>query len=451
MDRSKQLGEERVSVLLWKFSLPAVVGMLVNALYNIVDRIFVGNGVGILAISATTVAFPISTIIMAFGMLIGIGAAATVSIRLGQGKKDEAEHILGNALILVIIVSLLVTLFGLLFLEPLLKIFGASAEVMPMAKQFISIILIGAVLQNIGFGLNNLIRSQGDPKTAMITMLIGAILNTIFNPIFIFGLKIGIRGSALATIVSQSVCSIWVLTYFIRGKGLLKLKSRYLKPQLHIVRQIFSIGMSPFLMQLAASVITIVLNNSLAAFGGDNAIAAMGIINSIAMLILMPVFGINQGVQPIIGYNYGANNFQRVKKALKLAIIAATVITTTGFICVELMPKIIISLFNRSEELLVLGSKGIRIYLMMLPIIGFQVVSSNYFQAIGKAKVSIFLSLSRQVILLLPLLLILPHLFDLNGVWSAGPASDFIASLLTGLLLLRELKTLDRAHNNLNL
>jgi putative MATE family efflux protein len=282
-------------------------------------------------------------------------------------------------------------------------------------------------------------------------MLIGAILNTIFNPIFIFGLKIGIRGSALATIVSQSVCSIWVLTYFIRGKGLLKLKSRYLKPQLHIVRQIFSIGMSPFLMQLAASVITIVLNNSLAAFGGDNAIAAMGIINSIAMLILMPVFGINQGVQPIIGYNYGANNFQRVKKALKLAIIAATVITTTGFICVELMPKIIISLFNRSEELLVLGSKGIRIYLMMLPIIGFQVVSSNYFQAIGKAKVSIFLSLSRQVILLLPLLLILPHLFDLNGVWSAGPASDFIASLLTGLLLLRELKTLDRAHNNLNL
>lgn len=290
MDRSKQLGEEKVGKLLLKFSIPAIVGMLVNALYNIVDRIFVGKGVSELAITAITVAFPISIIIMAFGMLVGIGAAATVSIKLGQKRKDEAEEILGNAFTLIIIVSLGVTILGLIFMEPLLKIFGASEAALPLAKQFISIILIGALLQNVGFGLNNIIRSEGNPKMAMSTMLIGAILNTIFNPIFIFVLHTGVRGSALATIVSQTVCSIWVIQYFTKGKSTLKLKTKNFKLKKGIVRQIFSIGLSPFLMQLAASVITIILNKGLATYGGDTAIAAMGIINSVSMLILMPIY-----------------------------------------------------------------------------------------------------------------------------------------------------------------
>lgn len=447
MDRSKQLGEESISRLLLKFSIPAIVGMLVNAMYNIVDRIFVGNGVSVEAITAITIAFPIALIIMAFGMLIGIGAAATVSIKLGQQKFNEAEHILGNALTLVILVSILVTIFGLYYMEPLLILFGASKEVLPLAKQYISIILIGALLQNIGFGLNNIIRSEGNPRMAMNTMLIGAILNTIFNPLFIFVFHLGISGSALATIVSQTVCSVWILYYFTKGKSSLKLKFSYMKLKLHIVKQIFAIGMSPFFMQVAASVVTVILNNSLASFGGDEAIAAMGIINSVSMLILMPIFGINQGSQPIIGYNYGANNFRRVKQALKLAIIGATFVSTFGFIIVELFPVAIISVFNQGDaKLIELGSKGIRIFLMMLPIIAFQIISSNYFQAIGKAKVAIFLGLSRQVILLIPLLIILPTIFKLDGVWFAGPTSDFLASLLTGLLLYKELKKLDRKH-----
>lgn len=447
MDRSYQLGEERIGTLLIKFSIPAIIGMLVNAMYNIVDRIFVGNGIGKLAIAATTVAFPISSIIMAFGMLIGIGAGATISIKLGQKKGEEAEKILGNAFVLLIIVSIAVTAVGLIFLKPLLILFGASAEVLPLATQFTSIILAGALLQNIGFGLNNLIRAEGSPKIAMYTMLIGAALNFALNPLFIFVFQLGISGSALATIVSQAVCSVWVLIYFTKGKSLLKLKRSTFSIQMHIVRQIISIGLSPFLMQIAASVVTILLNNSLLTYGGDNAIAAMGIINSVAMLILMPIFGINQGSQPIIGYNYGAKNFKRVKDALKLAVAAATVVSTTGFILVQVFPRAIISVFKRGDiALMDIGARGLRIYLMMLPIIGFQIVCSNYFQAVGKAKISIFLSLLRQVVVLLPLVLILPRILQLNGVWIAGPTADFIASIMTGIFLLIELRQLNEKH-----
>jgi len=444
MERTKQLGEESIGKLLLKFSIPAIIGMLVNALYSVVDRIFVGNGVpDKLALTAITVTFPISILIMAFGMLIGIGATARVSIKLGQHKKDEAEHILGNAFVLLVIVSILVTILGITFEEPLLRFFGASDEVLPLAKQFITIILFGAVLQNIGFGLNNLIRAEGNPKMAMNTMLIGFVLNIIFNPLFIFVFKLGIRGSALATIVSQTVCSIWVLSYFNGNKSILKIKRKNLKIKLHVVEEIFSVGLSPFLMQVAACVITIILNKELKKYGGDQAIAAMGVVNSIAMLILMPIFGINQGSQPIIGYNYGAKNFTRVKKTLKLAVAAATMVATVGFIIVELIPKQIVTVFNPTNaELISIGARGLRIFLIMLPVIGFQVVCSNYFQAIGKAKVAIFLSLSRQVVVLLPLLLILPGIFKLDGVWMAGPSSDFISSLITGGFLYTELKKL---------
>lgn len=446
MDRSKQLGEGSVGKLLWKFSIPAIVGMLVNALYNIIDRIFVGKGVSELAITATTVAFPIMNIIMAFGMLIGIGAAATVSIKLGQQNRKEAEHILGNAFVLIIIASILVTVFGLIYQVPLLKLLGASKEALPLAKDFSTIILFGAVLQNIGFGLNSIIRSEGNPKMAMITMLIGAILNTIFNPIFIFGFHLGIRGSALATIVSQTVCSIWVFSYFTGKKSSLKLTRKNMKLSPHIVLQIFAIGMSPFFMQIAASIINIVLNNDLAFYGGDKAIAAIGIITSVTMLILMPIFGINQGSQPIIGYNYGAKNYDRVKKTLKLAILWASSICIVGFIIVQLFPKAIINVFSNADaELLNIGSSGLRIFLAMLPIIGFQIVSSNYFQAVGKSIISIFLSLTRQVIVLLPLLLILPRYLHLTGVWMAGPTADFISSLITAIFIYRELRHLGKA------
>lgn len=320
MDKSKQLGEESIGRLLLQFSVPAIIGMLVNALYNIVDRIFVGNGVGLLAISAITIAFPITLIIMAFGMLIGVGAGATISIKLGQNKKDEAEYILGNALVLLIITSALISILGLIFIEPLLRIFGASNNIIPLAKQYVSIILTITLIQNIGFGLNYIIRSEGNPKMAMITMIMGGILNTILNPIFIFVLGAGIRGSAIATAIAQTICSVWILHYFFNGKSLLKIKIKYLKPEWNIIKQIFAIGMSPFLLQLVSSSVTIILNNSLKSFGGDTAIAVMGIINSIMFLIFMPILGINQGSQPIIGYNYGAKNYTRVKKLNSIKI-----------------------------------------------------------------------------------------------------------------------------------
>jgi putative MATE family efflux protein len=445
LDRSKQLGEEKIGKLLMKFSIPAIVGMLVNALYNVVDRIFIGQ-VDTLALSGVTITFPISIIIMAFGMLVGIGAAALISIRLGQKKKEEAEHILGNAFALIIIISLIVTTLGLIFLEPMLLKFGASTDTMPYAKQYITIILIGTVFQSVGFGLNNIIRAEGNPRIAMFTMLIGGVLNTILDPIFIFVFHMGTRGAAVATVISQIVNTIWVLYYFLGGKSVLKILYKNLRLDAKVVKNIFAIGMSPFSMQIAASIVTIISNKSLVKYGGDVSLGAMGAIMSIAMLVLMPVFGINQGCQPIIGYNYGAKRYDRVKHALKLAIIAATTITTTGFIIIQLFPEQLISIFSNDPALIEVGSRGIKIYLFMLPVIGFQIVSSNYFQAIGKAKISIFLGLSRQVILLIPLLLILPIFFELNGVWASAPSSDIISSILTAVFLFVEIRHLNKLH-----
>lgn len=451
MDNSNELGTEKVGALLLKFSIPAIIGMLVNALYSVVDRIFIGRGVADpLALSGVAITFPITNVIMAFGMLVGIGGAAVVSIKLGQHKNEDAEKIIGNAFVLVVIFSILVSVIGLIFLEPILRLLGASAATMPYAKQFGFIILLGVILQNAGFGMNPFIRSEGNAVMAMVTMLIGAILNFILNPIFIFGLHMGVVGSALATIISQAVCSIWVLSYFLRGKSLLKLKRKNMKLQKKIVKEILAIGMSPFAMQMAAGLITVTFNKSLARYGGDLAIGAFSLINSIAMLIMMPVFGINQGAQPIIGYNYGAKSYKRVKLALKYAAIAATIITVAGFALVQIFSVEIISVFNNSDkELINLGSRGIKIFLIMLPFIGSQVVFTNYFQAVGKAKVSMFLSLLRQVIVLFPLILIIPQFFKLDGIWMAGPASDFISFIITTFMIVAELKRMDKHEKSL--
>ena len=447
MDRSKLLGEERIGKLLLKFSIPAIVGMIVNALYNIVDRMFIGNFVDSLGIAGITVSFPIMIILMAFSMLVGIGATSLISIRLGEGKKDEAEIILANGMVLLIVISLLVSALGLIFLNPLLKVFGASPNVLPYSRQYLSIILFGAVFQAIGFGMNNFIRAEGNPKRAMSTMLIGAVLNIILDPIFIIVFKMGIQGAAVATIISQAVSAIWVLSYFLGGTSSLKIHKKNLKLQTQIVGKILAIGSAPFAMQVAASGITALINNSLLTYGGDLAISAYGIINSVTMMILMPLFGINQGSQPIIGYNYGAKKYDRVKKTLKLAILAATSIVLVGFVVTRVFPEQLVSVFNRKDkELIELGANGMRIFLVMLPIIGFQIVSSNYFQAVGKPKHAMFLSLSRQVLILIPAILILPRYFGLNGVWMAGPTSDVISSILTGVFLLYEMSHLEKKH-----
>ncbi|WP_244985909.1 MATE family efflux transporter [Anaerosalibacter bizertensis] len=449
MNRSKQLGEKNIGKLLIEFSIPAIIGMLVNALYNIVDRIFIGKGVGSLGIAGIFVGYPISLILMAFGMLIGLGGNALVSIKLGQKKEEEAEKILGNSFTLLLLISVGVGILGLLTLEPLLKAFGASETILPYSVDYMKIILFGAPLQSIGFGLNNFIRGEGNPKMAMGTMLIGAILNTILDPIFIFIFNMGIKGAALATIISQGASSIWVLSYFFKGKGLLKLKGENLKLKKSIIKEIISIGLAPFSMQIAASMVTVLLNNNLKNYGGDIATSSMAVINSITMLVLMPIFGINQGAQPIIGYNYGAKKYDRVKETLKLAVLFATIIVTIGFIFTQTIPEKLIGLFGKNEkELIQVASRAMRINLSMLPIIGFQIVSSNYFQAIGKPKQAMFLSLSRQVLVLIPALIILPKFFQLTGVWLAGPVSDVIASIITAQFLIKDLKHLGKESTN---
>lgn len=446
MNKSKELEIESVGKLLLKFSIPAVVGMLVNALYSVVDRIFVGRGVGSLALSGVAITFPITNVIMAVGMLVGIGSAALVSIKLGQKKGEDAERIIGNAFVLTILFSLLLTFIGLLFLDPILKALGASAETMPYAKRFASLLLAGTVLQNVGFGLNPIIRAEGDPKTAMITMLIGAIMNFIINPVLIFGLKLGVSGSAIATLISQSVCSVWILLYFTKGKSLLKLKKKNMKLRINVIEEIISIGVSPFAMQVAASLVTVVMNTSLLKYGGDVAIGAFSLINSIAILIVMPMIGINQGAQPIIGFNYGAKNESRVKKALFYSAGVNVIIATLGFITVQLFPVQIMHMFNTSDpELIAMGANGICIFLMMIAFVGPQTSCVNYFQSVGKAKHSMFLSLLRQVVILIPLALILPQFFKLNGIWMAGPASDFISSIIAYMFIFKEIKLLTRA------
>ncbi|KHD35903.1 multidrug transporter MatE [Clostridium acetobutylicum] len=441
MNEPNELETEGVWKLLLKFSIPSIIGMVVNALYSIVDRIFVGRGVNSTALSGVAITYPISNVILAFGMLAGIGCSALVSIKLGQKKVKQAEKIIGNTFTLLIIFSLVVTFFGLIFLEPMLKLLGASKNTMPYAKQFAVIILSGVILQNMGFGLNSTMRAEGDPKMAMKTMLIGAVLNFIMNPLFIFVLKLGVRGSALATIVSQAVCSVWVLYYFIKGKSFLKIKRENIRLRREVVREVISIGMSPFAMQLAASLITITFNKSLEKYGGDTSIAAFSLISSVQMLILMPIFGINQGSQPIIGYNYGAKNIKRVKKALWYAVLSALCISFLGFIIVQIFPTQIISLFNKNDmKLIGVGTRGISIFLLMLPVIGPQAVCTNYFQAVGKAKKSMLLSLLRQVIFLLPSLIVLPRFFGLNGIWAAGPTSDFLAFAVTTIIIMIEMK-----------
>jgi putative MATE family efflux protein len=308
MDRSQQMGEGSIPRLLFRFSIPAIVGMLVNALYNVVDRVFIGWGVGALGIAGVTIGFPIMIVQMAFGMLIGMGAATLVSIRLGEKKREEAERIIGNALSLLVAISLVLAAAGLIWLRPLLILFGASPAILAQGEQYLSVILAGSVFMGVGFGMNGFIRAEGNPRIAMLTMIIGAVLNTILDPIFIFWFKMGVRGAAIATVISQATSAAWVLAYFLRGKSLLKLRLANLKVNQDIAWSIAAIGFAPFAMQLAASVLNAILTRQLQRYGGDLAIAAMGILFSVSMLILMPVFGLNQGAQPLIGYNYGADH-----------------------------------------------------------------------------------------------------------------------------------------------
>ncbi len=445
MKESEQMAVERIPNLLLKFSLPAIVGLLVNAMYNIVDSAFVGRGVGDLALAGITISFPIMTTYMACVMLIGMGATSLISIRLGEKKGEEAEQIIGNALMLFIIIGLSLTLFGLIFLKPIMILFGASPDVLPFAMDYMRIIFSGSILMAIGTGMNNFIRAEGNPKIAMHTMLIGAATNIILDYIFIFIFKWGIKGAAFATVISYGVTSTWVLSHFLSGKSKLKIHKKYLKLKKSAIRAILILGFPSFVMQITSSIQQLILNRSLAYYGGDLSLAVIGIIMSITTFLIMPAMGISQGAQPIMGYNYGAKNYDRVKDTLKLSILSATAIVTLGFLISKVWPTQIIGIFNKNPELIKLGAESMDIFFKFIPLVGLQMVSASYFQAVGKPNQATFLSLSRQVIIFIPLLLILPRQFGLAGVWWSSPISDIGAFLLTGIWLWVEIRQLNKA------
>ena len=436
------LGTESVSKLLLKYSIPAMIGMIVNALYNIVDRMFIGHipDVGPMAITGVGVTMPIMTVIMAFGMLVGIGSAASMSIKLGQGKKEEAEQIIGNATKLLVLIAIGLTVIGLLFLNPLLHSFGATDQTIVFAKDYIEIIIYGIIFNLFAFAFSHMTRADGNPKLAAIVMVVGCAINIILDPIFIFVFDMGIQGAAIATVISQTISALWLFYYFTKGSSSLKISLPNTKLNKSVVKAIFAIGMAPFAMQLASSLVQVFANNTLMTYGGDLAIGAMTIINSVSMLFLMPIFGINQGSQPIIGFNHGAKQYQRSSKALIYSIAAATVILSIGATLIQLFPATFVGIFNNDATLTEIAVDGMKIFLFALPILSISVVGPNYFQSIGKARISLFLSLLRQVLLFIPLLFILPRFMGLKGIWFVMPISDTVTALITLYFLRREMK-----------
>lgn len=446
MSNQKHLGDAPIGKLLLQYSIPAIIGMVVNALYNIVDRMFIGNipDIGSLAITGVGITMPIMTIVLAFGMLIGIGTTANISLNLGKGNRTTAEKLLGNAFTLSIIVGLAIAITGTIFANPILNLFGASENTLFYAKEYIGIILLGCTFNILSFALNSTVRADGNPKMSSITMVIGCGANIILDYLFIFVLNLGVKGAALATIISQAITFFIILYYYTAGNSNLKLKIENFKLRKHLVTMTFVIGIAPFATQIANSLVQVIANNALKTYGSDLAIGAMTVISSLNIIFMMPIFGINQGCQPIIGFNYGAKKYERAKEAFKYATIAACVICIIGFISIQCFPTQIISLFNNDPELTTLAIKGIRIYLLMMPVVGINIVATSYYQSIGKAKISMFVSLLRQVILLIPFTIILPKFIGLDGVWAAGACADSLSVIITLILLKKEFKQLDK-------
>ncbi len=447
-DKELNLETKKLAPLVWEYSIPAIIGTLVNSLYNIVDRIFIGQGVGAFAISGLAITFPVTILASALGMLVGVGAASRISISLGEKKKHTAEQILGNSFLLILLFNAVIMTFFYIYLDEILIAFGATENTLPYAREYLQIVLIGNVFISLCYSFNNMMRASGYPKKAMVTMLIGAVLNIILDPIFIFVFKLGIAGVAWATVISMFVGMLFVMHHFVQKSSLIRLRKENIRLNKPIVLAIVSIGLSPFFMQVAASGVAVLLNTSLLKHGGDLAVGAYGILNSMLLIIIMTVVGLNQGTQPIIGYNYGAKNFMRVRDTFYYTVKVATIITSTGFIIGMFFPRQFAAAFTNDQALLDIAENGIRLSLIAFPLVGFQVVAGNFFQSIGQAKKAIIQSLSRQIIFLVPALLIFPTLFGLNGVWIAMPVSDFLASLLSLYLLIGQIKIIRNMQEN---
>ena len=431
----QRLENERIAPLLAHFAIPAIIGTMVNSLYNIVDRIFIGQGVGSLAISGLTITFPILLFLQAFGMLVGAGAATRISIHLGRKSLRTAERVLGNALTLTFIINFLTIIPCLVFMEDLLTYFGASEQTMPYAKDYLYIVIPGNFFANLAFNFNAVMRSSGYPKKAMVTMMIGAVLNAILDALFIYGFHMGIRGAAIATAISMIACAAFVMAHFLDKDSIIHFRLPYLRPRVKEIMDILTIGVSPFSMQIAGSLVTVIMNQALKRYGGDLAIGASGIITSVAMLLVMLVIGLAQGMQPIIGFNYGARRFDRVDATLKLVIILSTIVTTLGWAVCLLFPGAIVSAFTSDPELTAITEWGLRLSVLVFLGVGSQITICQYFQSIGMAWKAMFLSLSRQIIFLIPGIYLLGYFWELDGVWLSQPVSDFIAVVTAWLFL----------------
>lgn len=429
------MGTENIGKLLMQYAVPAIIAMTASSLYNMVDSIFIGHGVGTMAISGLALTFPLMNLAAAFGSLVGVGAATLISVKLGQKDYDTAQRVLGNVFVLNILLGVAFTVIVMAFLDPILYFFGGSDETVGYARDYMYIILLGNTITHLYLGLNAVLRSSGHPQKAMYATIATVIINTILDPVFIYGFGWGIRGAAIATIVAQIISLMWQLWIFSSKEELLHFHRGIFRLKRKIVFDSLAIGMSPFLMNMAACFIVILINQGLKKYGGDLAIGAFGIVNRLVFIIVMIVMGLNQGMQPIAGYNFGAKQYERVTKTLKLTIIYATGVTTFGFIIGMLFSDTVVGIFTSDAELIELSAKGLRIVVMFFPIIGFQMVTANFFQSIGMASKAIFLSLTRQMVVLLPCLLILPRFFGAAGVWYSMPISDLLASLIAGTML----------------
>ncbi|MCK3685249.1 MATE family efflux transporter [Maribellus sp. YY47] len=432
------LGTENVWRLLLQYAIPSVIAMTATSLYNITDSVFIGQGVGALAISGLAITFPLMNLGAAFGSLVGVGASTLMSLRLGQKDYASANRILGNVFVLNLILGILYSVVVLTFLDPILYFFGASEDTIPYAHDYMVIISLGNLITHMYLGLNALLRATGQPKKAMTTTILSVIINAILTPVFIFVLNWGIQGAAIATVFAQTSMLLWQIKIFSNKNNLVHLKKDTFKLKRRIVLDSLAIGISPFSMNVAGSVIVIIINQSLTRHGGDLAVGAFGIVNRVMFLFAMVVLGLNQGMQPIAGYNYGARQTERVTKVLNHTILLATGVMLLGFLVGEFFPHAVASVFTREKELIDIAATGLRIVFITAPIVGFQMVTSNFFQSIGKPGKAIYLSLTRQVLFLLPALLIFPSFFGVNGVWMSMPSADFLASLNAGYLLLAE-------------
>ncbi len=430
-----ELGTRPVGRLLFQYAMPAIVAMTASSLYNIIDRAFIGHDVGPMGISGLAITFPFMNLSGAFGAAVGIGASTTISVKLGQKDYQTAEELLGNTVTLNLIVGFVFSIVCLVFLDPILRFFGASSQTLPYARSFMQVILAGNMVTHMYFGLNAVLRAASKPQQAMYATIFTVVMNIVLDVVFIRWWHWGIRGAALATVISQSMALIYQLKLFMNKHELLHLKRGIYRLKGNLVKNIIGIGISPFLMNVCAWVVVIFMNNQFVRYGGDWAIGSYGIANAIGTMFLMFIMGLNQGMQPIAGYNYGSQQTDRLQRVLNLALVSAVCIMTVGWLIAMIIPHYCARIFTDNETLVNMSARAIRIDMFFFPFVGFQMVITNFFQCIGKVKISIFLSLSRQLLFLLPLLYVLPMFYDIDGVWYSLPSSDLVASIIAGVMM----------------